>query len=187
VKEVLSYGLAFAGLIVTAIAVAAIVGKQKYAAMHPMIVHMLRTGSQRAEMMCHNGKGTFLESLGASITAGALTYSREAAVIAQGTRLAYDAASKPVALHWTQVLKRTRTGLALAVGGAALAILVDAPATVQIVIAIACAIAALLVLVHKLDVDRSLVLGRAQVLPEVERMFVEGRYAYAAQPEPAAR
>ena len=65
--------------------------------------------------------------------------------------------------------------------------LVDATATVQIVIAIACAIAALLVLVHKLDVDRSLVLGRAQVLPEVERMFVEGRYAYAAQPEPAAR
>ena len=144
-KEVLSYGLAFAGLIVTAIAVAAIVGKQKYAAMQPMIVHMPRTGSQRAEMMCHNSKGTFLELLGASIPAGALTYSREAAVIAQGTRPAYDVASKPVALQWTQVLKRTRTGRALAV-----------------------------------------VLGRGHVLPEVERMFGEGRYASASQPEPAS-
>jgi hypothetical protein len=89
-----------------------------------------------------------------------------------------------IPLHWKGVVKRARTGLALAVGAVVLAISVGAMPVLHILIAIACGIAALLVLLYKLDVDRSLVLARAEVIPEVERMFVEGRYALPPLPTP---
>jgi hypothetical protein len=181
VKEVLSYLVAIAGVIVTAIAVSAIIGKQKFRTMQPMLVHSLRTSSQRAEAMCHNNKGTVLEAIGAAITAGALTYSRDPAALAAATRPAYDAACKLIEAHWAAVWKKAKTGGALAGGAAVLAIMTDVASTVQFVIAIACGIAVLLVFLYQQDIGRSIVLGRAQVLPEIDRMFVEGRYAYAQQ------
>ena len=182
-KEVLSYLVTIAGLVVTAIAYVQIVGKQKYDALQPMVMHMLRTSSNRAEMMCHNNEGTVLEAVGRSITAGALTYSRDPVAVAAGTLPAYTAACTPLAQRWEKCLKLAKTGVLMAVGGAALAILVDASSMVQLALAVVAGIAALLVLLFKLDVERSLVLARAQLLPEVDRMFVEGRYAYARPPE----
>lgn len=178
-KEVLSYLVTIAGLVVTVIAYVQIVGKQKYGALQPMFVHMLRTSSNRAEMMCHNNGGTVLEAVGKSITAGALTYSRDPVAVAAGTLPAFTAACTPITQQWEKCLKLAKTGVMMAVGGAVLAILVDASSVVQLLIAVVAGIAGLLVLLFKLDVERSIVLGRAQLLPEVDRMFVEGRYAYA--------
>jgi hypothetical protein len=177
VKELLSYGLAVAGLVFSALAFSAIAGRQKYAITKPMIIHMLRTAPFRAEIMCKAGKHSFLEALYSSIKTGAMMRSQDASIVVQGTRPAYDAAVAPLGLHWNTVVKRARTGAMLSAGSIVLGATADAALAVNIIATILCLIAGVMVLLYKLDVDRSLVLARAEVLPEVERMFVEGRYA----------
>jgi hypothetical protein len=184
VKELLGYGLAVAGLIFSGLAFAAIAGRQKYAVTKPMILYMLRSAPFRAEIMCKAGKGSFLEAVGAAIKTGAMMRSQDLSIVVQGTRPAYDAAAPMLVLHWKSVVKRARAGVVLAAGSIVLAISADASPIVHILATILCVISGVMVLLYKLDVDRSIVLARAEVVPEVERMFVEGRYALP--PLPAA-
>jgi hypothetical protein len=64
----------------------------------------------------------------------------------------------------------------MSIGGVVLAFVAETSPILHILLAIACIGAAVYALLYKLDVDRSLMLARAEVLPEVERAFAEGRY-----------
>jgi hypothetical protein len=176
VKELLSYGLAIAGLVVAAIAAVGIAGRLKYFQIKPAVLHLLRTNPNQAELMWRSAKGTCLEALATSMKTAAMMKSNDPAAIVAATKPSYDAACATVALHWKGVIKKIKTSLMLSFGGVALAFSVGALPIVHILALVACGAVAGWAWSFKSDAERSLVLARAELLPEVERAFVDGRY-----------
>jgi hypothetical protein len=176
VKEALSYLLAFAGLGMTLWAYSATAGRLRYLEARPMIIHLLRTNGNQAELMARGGKTTFLEAVAAAIKTAAMMKTTDIAIIASATKPAYDASLMPIGMHWKAVLKRVRTGAMLTLGGVVMAIAVSAFPLIHILIAITVFFFAGYIVIFKIDVDRSLLLARAEVLPEVEHSFASGRY-----------
>ncbi|HUJ61918.1 MAG TPA: hypothetical protein VLX92_25610, partial [Kofleriaceae bacterium] len=152
-KEVLSYLLAFAGLIITAIVFVPTAGRLKYAAMRPMIIHMLRTSPHRAEIMCKAGKQTFLEPVGAALKTAAMMKSTDLALLGQASRPAFDAACTMVALHWKSQVKKARLGAMTSIGAIVLAIAAGANPALHIILGVLSLIGGIWVLVYKLDVE----------------------------------
>ena len=63
----------------------------------------------------------------------------------------------------------------LAIGGAALAISVDTMPAVHIIIGVFVLGAAIWVFIAKMETERSILRARAELLPELDRAFAEGR------------
>jgi hypothetical protein len=175
-KELLSYGLSVAGLVFVAIAAVGIAGRLKYYQLKPAVLQILRTNPNQAEIMWRSGKGSCLEPLSAAMKTAAMMKSNDPAAIVAATKPSYDAGCAMVTMHWKAVAKKLKTAIGLAVGGLALAISVGALPVVHVLAVIACAIAAGWAWSFKADAERSLLLARAELLPEVERAFVDGRY-----------
>jgi hypothetical protein len=176
VKELLSYGLAVAGLVVMLTAFVTIAGRLKYYQMKPVLLQLLRTQPNRVEIMCRTGKGSCLEPLGAAMKAAAMMKSQDPTAVTSATKATYDAMIVQVNMLWKGRMKRAKTALGLGIGAVVLAISVDALPVVHILLLVGALVAGGLLLSYKLDVDRSLVLARAEILPEVERAFIDGRY-----------
>lgn len=158
-------------------AFSAVSGKFTYAVARGMALHLLRTNPQQAQAMCGADKGTFLEAINAVFKTAVMVKTRDPAILAQASRASYDAQCMQIHMHWKAVFKRLKTAGLLAVGGVALAIGIGASPLVHILLAAVTLVGGVAVLRYKLDVERSLVLARAEVLPEVERAIVDGRYA----------
>ncbi len=175
-KELLSYGLAVAALVVTAIGFVPVLGRLKYYQLKPAVLQLLRTQPNRAELMWRTSKGSCLEPLAAAMKGAVMMKSNDPEAVGAATKPSYDAACAMVNMHWKAVMKRAKTGVGLALGGFVLAISVGALPVVHVLALLACGAGAGWLLSFKLDVDRSLVLARAELLPELERAFVDGRY-----------
>ncbi|HTR49452.1 MAG TPA: hypothetical protein VMJ10_02020 [Kofleriaceae bacterium] len=175
-KAVLSYLLAFGGLGMMLYALTSVAGRFMYGVAKPMVVHLLRTNPHQAEAMCKADKTTFMSAVAAAIKTAAMMKVRDPNILAQATKPAFDAQCTQIGMHWKSVLKRAKTAAALAVG----AIVLGATAGTSVILHVLLAIVTLAgcgwVFYYKLDVDRSLVLARAEVVPEVERAIAEGRY-----------
>jgi hypothetical protein len=178
VKEVLSYLLAIAGFGVMASVFAAISGRRRYAEGRLWAIHMLRTSPNHAELVFRAQKGTFCEAVAAAMKTAAMTKSRDPNLLGMATKPAYDAHVTLVKMFWQKLVKRGRLGVGLSIGGIVLAFGVHTSPILHILLGIASLAAAGYTLAFKLDVDRSLLLARAELLPEVEQAFVDGRYGY---------
>jgi hypothetical protein len=87
-----------------------------------------------------------------------------------------------VSMRWKQLLGRVKLG-AMAAGGAVLMGLSSGvPPIVVIVLAVAVGIGFLWLYLYKEEVDRCMVRARAEILPEVDRAFVDGRYQFPPLP-----
>ncbi len=172
----MSYLTAIAGFGLMMTVFAAVVGKGRYMFERAKVIHMLRTMPNQAELVCRNAKGTFGEAIAATMKTAAMMKTRDINILVQATKPAYDASLTPIKMYWSKMVKRGRSALVLSIGGVALAFASTASAVLQILLLIATIGAAIYALLYKLDVDRSLMLARLEVLPEVERAFADGRY-----------
>jgi hypothetical protein len=184
VKTVLSYVLAFGGIgVMLVVILPAFATSLSYPAGRLMLTNLLRTQPNRAELVCRSMKHTFFEAIGAAIKSAAMIGMQDPAVIATATKPAYDAVAQGVAAHWKGITAKVKLPVMAAIGGLGLAISSHAmPIWLVVILAGAVAAAVIMLLVRKAAVERSLVLARADVLPEVERAFAEGRYVRPAGP-----
>jgi hypothetical protein len=177
VKAFLSYALSLAGL---GFVVAAVIGAQLANLSYPKarleIINMLRTSVNKAAFLCKTAKNTFYEPLGEAIKIGAMSQTTDPSVIGMATKPGYDAGCQAVTMHWKTLFGRGKKGVMLVAAGVALAIVAKTNPALHIVIAVLTGGAAVWFITTKLENERSLVRAKAEILPEVDRGFVEGRF-----------
>jgi hypothetical protein len=177
VKVFLSYALSLAGL---GFVIAALVGAYTVNLSYPgarlRMMNMLRTSVNQAEAMCRAAKGTFYEPIGSAIKIAAMAQTTDLAIIQASTKPGYDAACMMVTMHWKKLLGRGKKGVMLVAGGVALAIVAKTNPALHIIVAVLTLAAAIWFLITKSENERSLVRAKAELLPELDRAFAEGRY-----------
>ena len=113
--------------------------------------------------------------------------TQDPAIVATATRPAFDATGMAIVMRWKTLVGKVKMGLMLVGGGLAIGLSGGTTSILVIILAVLCALAGVWLLVHKHEVERSIILARAEVLPEVDRAFAEGRFAgppqYAAPPQ----
>jgi hypothetical protein len=177
VKVFLSYALSLAGLgVVVAAVIGATLVNLSYPAARLRMLHMLQQSVNKAEVMCRTARGTFYEPLGAAIKVGAMAQTTDLSILAASTRPSYDAACMSVTMQWKKLFGRGKLGVMMVVGGLALALGVDASPILHIIVVVFAAIGAAWFVFTRGENERSLVRARAEILPEVDRAFAEGRY-----------
>lgn len=178
-KTVLSYALATLGLGMLGMTVLrALASNLSYPAARLLLTNLLRTHPNQAEAACRNMKGTLFEAIGAAIKIGAMCGgTTDLAVISSATLPGYDGSVTAIKGQWTLMLTRAKLGALAVVGGLGLAVSSQTmPIWLVVVLGIAGGAAAITLLVRKAEVERSLLRARAEILPEVDRAFAEGRY-----------
>jgi hypothetical protein len=177
VKTVLSYLLSLAGLglVVAAVMQAALVNLS-YPKARLEMINMLRTSLNKAQFLAKTAKFTFFEPIGEAIKIGAMAQTTDISIISMATKPGYDAGCMSVTQHWKTLMGRGKKGVLLVVGGFALAIIAKANPALHIIIAVLTIGAAIWFVVTKTENERSLVRAKAEILPEVDRGFAEGRY-----------
>ena len=176
-KAFLSYVLSLGGLgMLIAAVLGAYVVNLSYPAARLRMLNMLRTSVNHAEIACRAAKGTFYEPIGAAIKIGAMAQTTDFAIIQQSTKPGYDAAVTGVKMHWKKLFGRGKLGVLMVAGGLALAISADTSPVLHIIITVLTAGAAVWFIVARTENERSLVRAKAELLPELDRAFAEGRY-----------
>ncbi|HUS32290.1 MAG TPA: hypothetical protein VMZ53_27505 [Kofleriaceae bacterium] len=176
-KAVLSYLLSLAGLGVSIWAVmGAALANLPYPKARLEIVNMLRTSVNKAQFLCKTAKNTFYEPIGEAIKIGAMAQTTDPNIIGMATKPGYDSGVSSVTQHWNALFSRGKKGVMLVAGGVALAIVAKTNPALHIIVAVLTAGAAVWFMMVKLENERSLVRAKAEILPEVDRGFAEGRY-----------
>jgi len=173
---VISYGLGIAGLgLVISALVPALTGFMNYREARAMLLNLLRSQPMRVESVARSNPGTFYEGIAAAVKIAAGIGTRDVAVIAQATRPSYDAAGAAVSQKAKQHIGRGKLGALMAGGAVVLALSKGAAPVILFILAGLCAIGLIALFWYKTDLDRTIVLARLEVLPEVDRAVAEGR------------
>jgi hypothetical protein len=177
VKAFLSYALSLVGFgLVVAAVLGAYAVNLSYPAARLRMMSALRTSVNQAEIMCRAAKHTFYEPIGSAIKTAAMVPLTDLNVIAMTTKPGYDAAVTQVKLHWKKLFGRCKKGAALVIAGLVIAIAVKTSPVLHIILLVLAAGGAVWFIVAKTENERSLVRARAELLPELDRAFAEGRY-----------
>ena len=176
-KVFISYALSLVGLgLVTAAVLGAYVVNLSYPAARLRMIQMLRTSVNQAEIACRAAKGTFYEAIGSAIKIGAMAQTSDLSIISQTTKPGYDASVTTVKLHWKKLFGRGKTGAMMVIGGLAMAIGIKTAPHLHIIVAVLTGAAAVWFIYTRSENERSLVRAKAELLPELDRAFAEGRY-----------
>jgi hypothetical protein len=179
VAIVASYGLAIVGFVMMAMAVVKTFGVGlKYIYTRPLLINALRTNGNHAEMLCKSSPDTYFGAIGAALKTGAMTQSRDPKVVPTATVAAYDAQSTMISMKWKQLLGKAKLAAMAAGGGVAIGLSKGVPPVVVIILAVGVGGGFLWLFFFKAEIDRCLMRARAEILPEVDRAFVEGRYVF---------
>ncbi len=182
-KTVLSYALAAFGLGMLGFTVIrALASNLSYPATRLMLTNLLRKNPNQVELMCRNMKGTLFEAIGAALKIGAMCGgTTDLAVIQKATQPGYDAAATGIKVHWKMMLGKAKLGAMAVIAGLGIAVSSGAmPIWLVVILGILGAAAAITLLVRNAEIERSLILARNDILPEVDRAFAEGRYQFPA-------
>jgi hypothetical protein len=183
VKVLLSYALAVGGFgFMIYVVVTVLTINLTYPGARLAMLNALRTSVNHAEYLCGSVPGTFFDAIGAAIKLGAMAGTTDLAILAQTTRPGYDATLPLISQKWKSLFGHAKKAVALCIGGAVLAISQSANPALHIILAVLVLGAAIWVLIAKLDTERTLVRARAELLPELDRAFAEGRYQAPGAP-----
>lgn len=177
-KVFLSYALAVGGF---GLAIYAVIATLKINLTYPgarlAMLNALRTSVQHADFLCRSVPGTFFDAIGAAIKLGYQAGTTDLNILGQTTKPGFDATITMLALRWKSLFGHAKKATALTIGGAALAISQHANPALHIILAILALGAAIWIFIAKLDTERSILRARAELLPELDRAFAEGRVA----------
>jgi hypothetical protein len=183
VATVGSYLLAIVGFGMMVSAVArTLSGNLKYIYTRPLLINALRTNGNYAEQLCKTRPETYYGAVGAAIKTAAMCQSRDLKVVSGATVPSYDATAMTVSMKWKQLLGRVKLALMAAGGAVVIGMSKGVPPIVVIVLAVAVGIGFLWLYFFKAEIDRCMILARAEILPEVDRAFVDGRYVFPPNP-----
>lgn len=206
-KVLLSYGIALTGLVVVALALLKAMGTNlSYPGAKLMLTNLLRTNPNKAEQVCKSLPGTFFEPLAATFTTVAQTGMRDANIVMQTTRATFDGVAKGVVQGFGGHMTKAKLGLMAVVGGLVLSVLMaakpaekkpddpnyDPTADVEeveepgffsgpgpfVILFLLAGAGAGMIYARKLELERSIVRARAELLPELEKSVIEGRYQF---------
>lgn len=169
------------GMMVSAVA-RTLASNLKYIYTRPLIINALRTNANYAEQLCKTRPDSYYAAIGAAIKTAAMCQSRDVKVVTGATVPSYDAQVMAVSMKWKQLLGRVKLGAMAAGGAVVLGLSKGVPPIFVIVLAAAVGIGFLWVYFFKVEVDRCMILARAEILPEVDRAFVDGRYIFPPNP-----
>lgn len=183
VKIVISYLLALGGVAVVSIVVVETFQKNlSYPSAKLGLINLLRTSPNNAEMVCRSMPGTFYEPLAAAFKTAAMVGPMDIATIATATRPSYDGGAMAVNIKWKTAFGKAKLGAMAAAGGLAL-VATGGELPILIVILVVLVLVGLgWIYAHKSNVERTIVLARNEVLPEVERALASGRYSFPPPP-----
>ncbi len=183
-KTILSYGLGAVGLIMLLLAVTQVAAANlNYASARYTLINMLRSSPNQAEMVTKSIPMTFFEPLHAVIKTLAMCRSNDPVLISKTAPPTYDGNCAGVTGKWAAIMVKAKLALMAVGGGLAIGLSKDDfPILLTIVSALAGG-AFLWIYVKKTDTDKSMLRARADILPEVERAFVEGRYILPPPPQ----
>jgi hypothetical protein len=183
VATVGAYLLAIVGFGIMASAVArTLTSNLKYIYTRPLLINALRTNANHAEQLCKTRPDSYYGAIGAAIKTAAMCQSRDLKVVNGATVPSYDAQVMVVSMKWKQLLGRVKLGLMAAGGALALGLSAGAPPILVIVLAVSVGIGFVWLYFFKAEVDRCMILARAEILPEVDRAFADGRYVFPPKP-----
>jgi hypothetical protein len=183
VATVGAYALAILGFVMMATAVArTLASNLKYMYTRPLLINALRTNANHAEQLCKTSPDSYFGAVASAIKTAAIVRSTDPKVIVTATLPAYDAAGTAISMKWTQLLGKVKLALMASGGAVVLGMSQGVPPIVVIVLAASVAIGFLWIYFYKVEVDRCIVLARAEILPEVDRAFAGGRYVFPPLP-----
>jgi hypothetical protein len=183
VATVASYGLAILGFAMMASAVVRTLGSGlKYMYTRPLLINALRTNANHAEMLCKTGPESYFAAVGAAIKTAGMVRSRDPKVIVTATVPAYDATGMAVSMRWKQLVGRVKLAAMAAGGAVVVGMSKGVPPILVLLLAAGVGIGFLWLFFYKVEVDRCIILARAEILPEVDRAFVDGRYVFPPLP-----
>ena len=179
----MTYVLALAGLVTMAVFVVGTFGANlTYMNARLMLVNLLRTNPYQVEPVSRTMQGTFFEGIAAALKTGAMVGSRDPQVIAQGTRPAYDAAAGAAATKWKMIFGKAKLAAMAAGGSLALPVTSNKPIPLPIYFFALLTVAGLgWIWYRKNEVESAIIRARAEILPEVERTLIDGRYVAPPQ------
>jgi hypothetical protein len=207
VKSLLSYGVALLGLGMVVLALLkAMSTNLSYPGAKLMLTNLLRTNPNKAEQVCKSLPGTFMEPLAATFTTLSQMAMRDPNIVTQTSRPTFDGVGKGVVQGFSGHMMKAKLGMMAVVGGLVLSILMatkpaepkpddpnyDPTADVVeveepgffsgpgpfVIIFLLAGAAAGMVLARKLELERSIVRARAELLPELEQSVIQGRYQF---------
>jgi len=180
VLTIAAYGLAIAGFGgVLVMVISAYSGQIVYEPAAAMMVHLLRTNPLLAEQHCKSKPGTFYDGIGGAIKAAAMTKTSDPAIVAQATKPGYDGNAIGAMVKAKLVAGKAKLALGAVAGGLAMRSAAGVTSILIIILLVLAALGVLWLVLRKNGIERSIIRARAEVLPEVERVFVEGRYPLA--------
>lgn len=206
-KALLSYGVALVGLGVVVIALLKAMGTNlSYPGAKLMLQNLLRSNPNKAEQVCKSLPGTFFEPLAACFNSVGQMQLRDANIVTQTTRATFDGIAKSVVQAFAQHMTKAKLGLMAVVGGLVLSVLMatkpaekkaddpnyDPQADVEeveepgffagpgpfVIIFLLAAGGTGMILARKVELERSIVRARAELLPELEQSVIQGRYQF---------
>lgn len=176
-ETLIAYGLAVIGFVMmAALVVPAITNNMPYPATRLMITNLLRTNPRQAELACKTGEGSFLDGIGAALKAGAMVGTRDISMIQKATVPTYDAMGSAAVQKWKGYLMKAKLGAMASGGSVVLAMQKDGIPWLLILLALAVGGGYGYLFLRGNELERSVVLARREVLPEVERALADGRY-----------
>jgi len=183
VKLIAGYVLGVVGVVMIVRAILpALANNLRYPAARLMMTNLLRMNPYQAEAIANGAKGTFYEAIAGAIKAGAMMMSRDPNVITKATLPSYDASAMAVNAKWKQLFMSSKLALGAVGGGIIISSLDRPPSILLIIVGGLVAIGVGFLWLRRAEVERTLILARAEVLPEVDRAFVDGRYVPRSPP-----
>jgi hypothetical protein len=175
--EITSYGLTAVGLMLVVHAVArTFMTRVSYVPARAMLLKLLAVNPKRAEKLTHAAPGTFLDAVGAAIRAGATATARDPVTIGALTHPAFEAAATTQSERIKRLVERGLFGSVFACTGLAFAVAGGELSMPALACAIAGALGGLFLVRLRAASERALRQARTDCLPEVDKVFVEGRY-----------
>lgn len=180
-KVFLSYALSLGGLgFIAAAVIGAMLANLSYLRAKMAMINMLRADANKAEFLCKTAKNTFYDPLGQAIKLGIMSQTNDIKIIAMSTKPGYDAGCIPVTMYWKKLFGHGKKGVLLVIGGLTLAVTINTSIVFHVICVIVAAGCAVYFLKTRADNERSLLLAKAEILPEVDRAIAEGRYRFSA-------
>jgi hypothetical protein len=177
VKGLLCYGLGAVGFGMVLFAVMrGWAMTVNYAVARLTLVNLLRTNPKHALQYCRSVPGTFFDSVASAITTAAMAQSRDPKMVQAATYPSYDAGGMGVSTAWKMALGKAKLGAGMSWGAVALAASGMTNPIVLIIFGVLAVGGLGWMFWGKMEAERIVVLARHEVLPEVDRVFIEGRY-----------
>ncbi len=147
-----------------------------YAVARLTLVNLLRSNPKGALQYCRSVPGTFFDGIAAALATAATAQTQDLKMIQAATYPTYDAAGQGVGTAWKLLLGKAKLGVGMAWGAVAAAAAAKVGPVPLVIFAILVSGVLGWLFWTKMEAERMVVLARHEILPEVDRVFVEGRY-----------